>query len=338
MNMKAIFYYFIVSAVFLTGGLSPAPAQENKKFKVLVVMSYDNDFFWNKETKDGIDSILGDKCEMTYAYLDTWRSKDNLEKGHEKAKEAYKLYQELQPDGVIASDDNAQSMFVVPYLKDKEKTPVIFCGVNEELEVYGYPTPTITGVREVAHFRESIAFVQQLVPSVKNIGYIMLDRSTAQGFFKQFNKEKDTYPAISVGFKLVQTLKEANAVTDDFKLTCDALFIDNMAGIPDDSGKPLDEKEAIKLLTKRFGKPAFCCNTKNVEYGALCAVVKLAKEQGTLGAKMLLNAMSGTPISQMPVTKNTQGKRMLNVTVMKELGIKPHPEVLRNTEFVKTEE
>ncbi len=75
-----------------------------------------------------------------------------------------------------------------------------------------------------------------------------------------------------------------------------------------------------------------------MEYGVLCAVVKLAKEQAELAANMLMNAMNGMPISQLPVTKNIQGKRMLNVTVMKELGIKPHPEVLRNTEFVKTEE
>jgi len=29
------------------------------------------------------------------------------------------------------ADDNAQSMFVLPYLKDKVKTPVMFCAVEE---------------------------------------------------------------------------------------------------------------------------------------------------------------------------------------------------------------
>jgi len=306
-------------------------------FKVLVVMSYDNSFFWNKDIKDGIDSILGDKCKLSYVYLDTWRSKDNLEKGHAKAKETYELYQKLQPDGVIASDDNAQSMFVVPYLKDKVKTPIIFCGVNEDIQTYGYPTPNITGVIEVAHFRESIAFVQQLVPSIKTVGFMMLDRSTGQGFLQQFNKEKDSYPAKSAGFRLVQTLKDATAVIDDFKLRCDALLIDNMEGLPDENGNPLKEKDAIKLLTERFGKPTFCSNTKDVEYGVLCSVVKLGKEQGILGAEMLLKAMQGTPVSQIPVTRNKTGKRMLNVTVLKAMGINPKPEMLIHTEIVRTE-
>ncbi len=338
MNLKRNVYRVIVLAVFCISGIFPAMAQESRKFKVLSVMSYDEDFYWSKDLREGIDSVLGDKCEIVYFYLDTWRSKDNLDKGRELAKEAYKLYQELQPDGVIASDDNAQSMFVVPYLKDKEKTPVIFCGVNEEIQTYGYPTSNITGVIEIIHFRESIAFVQQLVPSVKNVGYIMLDRSTAKGFLQQFNKEKDTYPANSVDFNLVQTLREAISAIDTFKTQCDALYIDHMEGIPDDNGKPLTEKEAIKLLTKQFGKPTFCSTTKILNYGVLCVVVTLGKEQGELAAKMLMKAMNGAPISQLPVTRNTQGKRMLNITVMKELGIKPRPEVLRNTEFVKTEE
>lgn len=338
MSLKRNVYHVILPIIFCLGAVFSATAQEGKKFKVLSVMSYHEDFFWSKDLRQGIDSILGGQCDVTYFYLDTWRSKDNLEKGHAKAKEAYKVYQELQPDGVIASDDNAQSMFVVPYLKDKEKTPVIFCGVNEEPEIYGYPTSTISGVRELNHFRESIAFVQQLVPSVKSVGFMTLDRSTARGFLQQFNSEKDTYPAKAVDFELVQTLKEAVSAVEGFKTQCDALFIDNMQGVPDDKGNPIDEKEAIKLLTERFGKPTFCSNTKIVSYGVLCAVVKLGKEQGELAAEMLMKAMTGTPVSQLPVIKNTLGKRMLNITVMKELGIKPRPEVLRNTEFVKTEE
>jgi hypothetical protein len=39
MKMKASFYSLIVAAVFLSSGLSPAEAQESKKFKVLVVFS-----------------------------------------------------------------------------------------------------------------------------------------------------------------------------------------------------------------------------------------------------------------------------------------------------------
>ncbi len=58
MNMKAIFYGLIAAAVFLTGGLSPAAAQESKKFKVLAVFSYDEAYSWVGDIREGIESVF----------------------------------------------------------------------------------------------------------------------------------------------------------------------------------------------------------------------------------------------------------------------------------------
>jgi len=114
MKLKAIFYYLIVSAVFLTSGLCPAMAQESKKFKVLVVMSYEEDYPWDQDIKAEIDSVLAETCEIRYFYMNTKR---DLGGGPGKAEEAYALYRQFQPDGVIAADDDAQAMFVVPYTR-----------------------------------------------------------------------------------------------------------------------------------------------------------------------------------------------------------------------------
>ena len=93
------------------------------KPKVLVVFSYEKDFPWDIEIREGIELRIGDSVELHYYYMNT---KVELDRGAERAAEAYELYRRLQPDGVIAADDNAQAMFVVPYLKDKVKTPVMF--------------------------------------------------------------------------------------------------------------------------------------------------------------------------------------------------------------------
>ncbi|PVV16679.1 MAG: hypothetical protein B6D72_00285, partial [gamma proteobacterium symbiont of Ctena orbiculata] len=90
-------------------------------FRVLVVMSYEQDNPWCAEIKQGIDQVLAAHAEMTYFYMDT---KANLNGGPEKAREAKALFERLNPDGVITVDDNAQSMFVVPYLKNKVDTPI----------------------------------------------------------------------------------------------------------------------------------------------------------------------------------------------------------------------
>lgn len=120
--------------------------------------------------------------------------------------------------------------------------------------------------------------------------------------------------------------------------TCDLLFMATMKGIADKNGKPLTEREAIGRVSKAFGKPTFTNVEHGVKYGVLCAVVQRGWEQGETAAVMLLKAMLETPVSRIPVTRNRYGKRIINVTVMKALGINPKPVVLQGVKLVRTEE
>ena len=335
MSLKATVYRLIVWIVFLTCGLCPAMAQETKKFKVLAVMSYEDTYLWVQEIKEGIDSVLGKTCEIKYFYMET---KKNPEGGPQKAKEAFELYQQFQPDGVITADDDAQKMFVIPYLKDKVKTPVMFCGVNAEPDKYGYPASNVSGILERLHIIESIAFIQQIAPSVKTFGFLYTDSPVADMVSKQVESESKNYSAEICGFKKAKNLKEVKELTEELKKQCDALWLGPLHGTPDDTGKPMTEKEMVPIVTKIFGKPTVGNAAHSTKFGALCSILHTGQEQGQTSAEMLLKAMQGTPVSQIPITRNQHGKRILNVQAMKELGISPKPAVLQGSELVKTEE
>ena len=311
-----------------------SPEGEAACYKVLVVMSYESDFPWVLEIKEGINATLADTCEVKYVYLNT---KADFEGGRKKAKEAHALYLDFRPDGVIAADDNAQSMFVVPYLKDKVKTPVMFCGVNAEPEKYGYPAVNVSGILERLHIGESIAFVQQLLPAIKTFGVIMRDSPSSKGVLRQIEKQSGTYPAEFIAFKQPRTLADATAMAEDLKKRCDILFMASMEGVTDINGRPLEDREVMPIVAKTFGKPTIASNSYNVRFAALCAVVKTGQEQGSTAARMLLKVMQGKPVSQFPITRNRNGKRMINVSVMKELEVKPKPIILRGAELVRTE-
>ncbi len=301
--------------------------------KVLVVMSYEEEFPWVREIKEGIDSVLSGTCELTYFHMNT---KSNFAGGAEKAREAFELYQELRPEGVIAADDDAQSMFVVPYLEGKVKTPVMFCGVNAEAEEYGYPASNVSGILERHHIQESIALARQLVPTIRTVAFIMKESPVARLVFGQIQKEAGTYPVKVVGFESPKTLKEAIAMAREFKKKSDLLFVETLEGIPGDDGTPLTDKDVMPVIAKTFGKSTFGANAYAVHYGILSAVIKTGQEQGETAARMLLEAMNGRPVSQIPITRNHKGKRMVNVTVMKSLGIHPKPVALRGVELVRT--
>jgi ABC-type uncharacterized transport system substrate-binding protein len=91
------------------------------------------------------------------------------------------------------------------------------------------------------------------------------------------------------------------------------------------------------MLAEAFGKPVIGSNAYNPRYGMLSAVVKTGQEQGQTAAEMLLKAMQGTPVADIPMTQNQYGRKVVNVDVVKSLGIKASATVLRGVELVKTE-
>ena len=315
-------------------------AYEAESYKVLVVMSYEEDYPWCGQIKEGISSVLGDNSEITYFYMDT---KTNVDGGPKKAEEAYELYQKLQPDGVIAVDDNVQSMFVVPFLKDKVDTPIMFCGVNgatAELggQKYGYPATNVSGIVERSHMLEAIVFAKELLPSIEKVGFLMTNVPTTKSVIAEIELGLDTYPTESCGITVAETLDEAVAASKSMKEHCDALFLTTLAGMKDKDGNVLDEKVIVPALVESFRKPTLCDDSWRVAYGAMLSVVKSGQEQGQVSAEMLLKSMQGKAVAELPLTTNKLGTRIVNTDTLEALGIKLDSKVLDAIEKVSTAE
>ncbi len=331
MKPRTLFLHSIFFSLIFLASLS---VWGGDKYRVLVVMSYEQDNPWCQEIRDGIESALGSVSDITYVYLDT---KADFKGGQKKADAAYELYSTLQPDGVIAADDNAQSMFVVPYLKDKVSTPVMFCGVNSEADKYGYPAHNVSGSLERGHIRESIAFLRQLKDDINRICFLVRKSPSGGALRQQVEQEKSSYLAEVSGFFQVQNTSEFADLAPRLESQCDAIYLDSLEGIIDDKGVSLSHKEVCRSLEMVYSGLFIGANKYHVDQGALSAVVKTGQEQGEAAGALLLKALQGTPVSNIAVTRNYRGKRFINVTTMKKLGIKVRPIVLRSASFVTTE-
>ena len=331
MNRLRFSFMMVGIMLVILVGMMAAPGAASS-VKVLVVMSYDETYPWSRELREGIEQGLPDNWDIRYVYLDTKRY---LEQGTIRAQEAYALYQQFQPDGVIAADDNAQSLFVVPYLKDSVETPVVFCGVNSPPETYGYPASNVTGVLEHPFLAETVGFLKQIDPGIKTIGHLIKESPTGNAYFQQFQDVSGHYPIQSVAFNMPATLEEALAMVEALKIECDALFLMTVNGLPDATGTPLTDEEIVPLLVKTFGKPTCTDLNAYVNYGVLCSVGQSGQVQGTLAAEMLLKVLQGTPIHELPIIRNFQGRRLLNVSTMRELGLKPGLPILTGTQLIK---
>ncbi len=326
--MKSL-YSMALLAVLYGAGTTAAIAAE---FKVLVVMSYEANNPWVREIREGIDSVLAANSEITYFHMDT---KVAPAGGPKRGEEAHALYQTLQPDGVIAADDDAQAMFVVPFLKDKVKTPVMFNGVNNSAEKYGFPASNVSGILERAHVRESLAFAKQLIPAIRTACFLTNDVPAGRALRNQVEEEKETYPAKVSVFHQVKSTREMEALVKGGRSACDTILIDSLEGIVDYAARPLNNKEVLDALGKVYGGPILGGNRYQVEQGAWLAVVKTGQEQGATSAEMLLKAMRGTPVAKIPVVSNVQGQRVINVTAIEAHKVVLQPTILRGAALVR---
>lgn len=335
MNRFRMIRWALVGAAVLTVTaaravpVEAAPASVEGK-KVLVVMSYHEGYGGEEEIKGAVRSLL-EGAEIRFVHLDT---KKNLAGGEERAREALRLYREFQPDAVIAANDNAQSLFVVPYLKGKVETPVVFCGVNNDAAKYGYPAVNVTGVLEKKHYREGISFSQVVEPAIRKIGIVYKDNPSNRTNLAQIEEEKASYTAEITAAVAVTTLAEAAAAVADFSPGVDAVLFLNLTGVLDSQGLPLEGKEALSSLTETMGLPTIVANTWEVRAGALCGVIQSDAEQGALAVEMLYEIWGGKAAVDIPVTENVNGLRYVNITTLKRLGLKLEPEVVIGTEMV----
>ena len=301
-------------------------------FKVLVVMSYEEDNPWVREIREGIDGVLLPAAEITYFHMNT---KANRDGGPARAEEASALFKSLQPNGVITADDDAVAMFILPYLKDKTATPVMFNGVNAAAEKYGFPNAHVSGVLERAHVRESLAFIKQILPSVRKACFMTADVPPGRALRSQVDAEKATYPISTSDFYLIRDNQQLEGLGKSLNANCDLLFVDSLEGILDRNGKTQTNKDVFPLIQRIFNKPILGANRYQVEQGALAAVVKTGQEQGERSAEMLLQAMRGKSVSSLPATQNSRGQRVINVSALERMGIMPQPSVLRGAALVR---
>lgn len=299
--------------------------------KVLVVNSYHATSGAELEIKMAIDQVLKG-ADLRYFFMD---SKNHPENAEAKAEEAYALYLEFRPDAVISADDTAQALFVVPYLKDKVKTPIIFCGVNDDASQYGFPNSHITGILEKKHYREGINFVRLIDQRIQKIAVLYKENPSNDANISQIKREMGEYTVKISEFLAISDAKELTAILTNLHDTVDALLVLNLAGITDETGEKFNDNAAMTFVAERWKKPTIGASFREIEAGLLCGVAKLNTEQGLVAAKMVQDIFNGTLISDIPVTENRNGQRIINVSTARKLAIDLKPIVLIGTTLVQ---
>ena len=303
---------FTAILIFLVLCLLFSNTSFSKKYegkKVLLIDSYHKGYAWSDGINKGVERGLRNSgVQLKVIRMNTKRNPDVAFK-KKAAQKAKKVIEQFRPDVVIAADDNASKFLVKPYYKDAD-LPFVFCGVNWDATVYGYPYSNVTGMVEVAPIPQLIQQMQ-LWAKGERIGFlgpdILTAKKEAQNYKKVFGLDVTAYYAKNYSDWKTGFAKLQNEV--------DMLIIASDGGLYNDHAKEL---EAFVRSKTRI--PTGACYDFMIPY-ALVGVIKVAEEQGKWSASTALKILSGTSPSKIPIVQNKRAKLVLNKKIGDAMGV-----------------
>ena len=304
--MKKIIFTAICMTMVFSTGLAFGKNYNGKK--VLFIDSYHEGYAWSDGITRGVQSTLeGTGVNLKVIRMDTKRntSDDFKKKAALKAKAEIEAF---KPDVVIAADDNASKFLVEPYYKNAQ-LPFVFCGVNWDAAVYGYPYRNATGMVEVTPIPQ---IIDQLKPYARGsrLGMIAPDILTAK-------KEAANYKSI-FGYDVVTYY--AKDMEDWKKGFLELQNQVDMIIVASDGGLYNDKADELRAFVKNNTKIPTGAAYDFMAPLALISYGKVAEEQGAWSAQTALKILGGASPFSIPIVKNKEGTLIINAKIAKAMG------------------
>ncbi len=317
----------ILSAVCLAAASVSMPVSaETKDGPVCVyVSSYHQGYAWSDGVERGLREALGDECTLVQYDMDTKRKKASEDK-IAAGKGALELIQNVKPDVVITSDDNAAKYLIVPYLKNTE-TPVVFSGINWTVEEYDFPALNVTGIVEVAPIKPMIERALQITGDKRNAVYVGATTLTEQ---KNYSRIKATAERMGVSLDLIaaedfDAWKAALAEAQSYDFT----IMGSYSGI-----KNWDD-ELAAAAAKELTKTPSLTNHGWMMPFSLVGYTKIPEEHGEWAAQSAIAILSGVQVLDIPIVTNRKWDTWVNSQLLESSGIELEEGLMSSAKLVQ---
>jgi ABC-type uncharacterized transport system substrate-binding protein len=273
-----------------------------------------------------LENLPADTFEVHAWFMDTKRNTD--EAYIRQVAEALRdSIQRIQPDAIIASDDNAMKYLVVPYLQGGD-IPVVFCGVNWSVNQYDLTGENITGILEVLPVAELVRTIRPYYPEMRRL--MVLNENTTTS--------RKTKPILDTllgnrGLEVTQVL------VDDFAAWKEAFIMGNTAYDiiylqTRGAIRGWDDEEAKKHIGEYIRVPLVTCEEFMMPF-AVFGLTQLSEEQGMRAAEMTKRILGGTDPADIPVSRNNMTKVWLNPQWAEKIGFDPDETLKKKANVVE---
>lgn len=300
------------------------------KPRILILHSYDPEYAWTRDVNIGIGRVM----KQNYQYQTRWYYMDTKRHPFPAYKQsagiaARSVIDEMQPDVIIAIDDDAQK-FAAQYYRNHPHINIVFAGVNNEAADYGYDKArNVTGILERLPV-EAMKQTLQIAGNFKalgrpiRIGYLADTSESATGDRKQI-EHYNWQPLQLSKVTQVNTWADWQTAVHALDQSVDVILVSGYRKLSRPhtvGGKTtlVPAQEVVSWTEKHAHVPVISANGFFTEEGGMLAIGTSPYEQGEVAAHMALDiALKHKAPHDMPFATSQQF-----IVTMSESKMKAH--------------
>lgn len=286
--------------------------------KILLIDSYHKEYSWSKDILKGIKYVIDNQpIELKIYYLET-KNPNYKSYINNKVSEVLKLIALYEPDLIIASDDNSSKYVISKYFKDAD-IPIVFCGINWDASIYGYPYKNTTGMIEVAPIKLLLNYLYNYSKGTR-IGFIYADSTTTRKDLINIEKKVK----LKILNKAINNINQFEKEFIKMQSEVDIIIIGNLSTL-----KGLNYVKLRKIVENNIKIPTGTLLEFNTDM-ALIGFTKLGFEQGEWSARTALKILDGMKPRHIDISENKRGRLYINTRIAEKLNITIPPAHLKS--------
>ena len=322
--------------------------------RVFIVHSYDPENLASNPQDSGLVKgfadhgfVEGVTVTIKRFYMDTKRTYTNPEQIESQGREALARIKAFKPDLVITVDDNA-ARTVMLSLVDSD-IPVVFTGINNKPEVYNrgrefmhsrlHPGHNVTGVYEKLYIEKMMQVMDEIVPNLKKVVFIVDDSLTGNAIKKQMEEE-----LFSANSGILYTIRQTSSF-EEYKQLVRWIEADPEIGaynalvfrLTEENGAIITGRDIIHWTLGHTRKPALSGNYSMCKFGTLGGVTVDFTAMGRQAAHKGAKILKGQPAGEIAIEDTAKYALVFNIDRARQLGMVIHPELLGAADHVYDE-
>lgn len=318
-------------AVFVSALIGFMVYHNVKKPRLLILHSYDESYPWVRDINIGLRRVLKkseDRYFIRWYYLDTKRH-PRIEYKKQIGSRACWMIDDWRPHVIIAMDDDAQE-YVAKYYKNVSWVSIVFGGVNNTLETYGYDkTNNVTGILErlpldaVKEGLETFSANRENKQPLR-VFFVGDQSETVKGderWVRKFSWE----PLQLIGTKLVNNLDDWKEAIQHAAQSSDYILTSNYREIHRIAGKEtlVPPRELINMSISITKIPIIGTNAFFSEDGGILAIATSPMEQGMTTASMAVEILEKqSTANEIPIVTSSHAVVAMRDQELKQIGFK----------------